>query len=519
MNDATAIGFEQNSFEAIVKDRQIRREVARHSHLMFFYIHFSHYVTYPIAEFQKDIFRITEDVSNKLAIICAFRGSGKSTLISFSYALWSILGIQQKKFVLIISQTRAQSKQHMMNLKRELEANVLLRSDLGPFQEEDGEWGASSLVFTALNARITAASTETSIRGLRHNQHRPDLIILDDVEDLASVKTHESRQKTYNWLSGEVIPSGDRNTRVIVIGNMLHRESLVMHLKKDIDEGMREGVFKAYPLVEPNGTILWTGKYPTSADIEEERKKSGNEYAFQREYMLNVLSDEDQVIDPTWIQYYDKLPNSPGTYRGLFMGVDLAISQKETADYTAIVSGVLYGHGKEFCLYILPNIVNRRMKFPEQIEQIKSLYFANRLAYSRVALLVESNGFQEIVVDQLKNQGVHADGIKTLIDKRSRIVTISDLIKCGKIKFPLTGAEMLIRQLVDFGIEAHDDAADAFTFIAQRMIDLDGSGPFIATLSSSTRHDPNNSFDRGWHTVSRANPSDYFTNNIYRKRF
>src|ERR1035437_6120090 len=197
MSNLIPAGFEEGAFEAMVKDRSVRRSIAQQSHLMFFYIHFSHYVTYAIAEFQKDIFRITEDSTNKLAVIVAFRGSGKSTLISFSYALWAILGIQQKKFVLIISQTRAQAKQHMMNLKSELESNALLRSDLGPFQEEEGEWGASSLVFTTLGARITAVSSETSVRGLRHNQYRPDLIICDDLEDLASTKTHELRQKTY----------------------------------------------------------------------------------------------------------------------------------------------------------------------------------------------------------------------------------------------------------------------------------------------------------------------------------
>jgi len=87
---------------AIVKDRAVRQAVARQSHLMFFSLYFPHYVKYPTAEFQKDIFRLTEDSSNKLACIVSFRGSAKSTLVTLSYALWSILGTQQKKFVLII---------------------------------------------------------------------------------------------------------------------------------------------------------------------------------------------------------------------------------------------------------------------------------------------------------------------------------------------------------------------------------------------------------------------------------
>src|ERR1700690_4379713 len=111
--------IDDNAFDEISKNRNVRREVARQSHLMFFHLYFPHYVKYAIAEFQKDIFRVTEDQSNKLACIVAFRGSGKSTLVTFSYSLWATLGIQQKKFVLIICQTQAQARQHMANLKFE----------------------------------------------------------------------------------------------------------------------------------------------------------------------------------------------------------------------------------------------------------------------------------------------------------------------------------------------------------------------------------------------------------------
>ncbi|MCC6520578.1 hypothetical protein IT403_01145, partial [Candidatus Nomurabacteria bacterium] len=84
----------------------------------------------------------------------------------------------------------------------------MLKKDLGPFQEESDEWGSYSLVFNKSGARITVASTEQSIRGSRHNEHRPDLIICDDVEDVQSTKTREGRDKTYQWLYGEVIPAG-----------------------------------------------------------------------------------------------------------------------------------------------------------------------------------------------------------------------------------------------------------------------------------------------------------------------
>jgi predicted phage terminase large subunit-like protein len=470
---------DKQTIKAIKDDFLVRREAARSNHKLFFYVYFPHYAEYEIAPFQDEIFRITEDQDNRLAVIVAFRGSGKSTLVTFSYAIWSVLGIQQKKFVLLLSQTRTQAKQHMTNLKRELEGNRMLRNDLGPFQEEKDEWGSSSLVFTELGARIMAASSEQSIRGIRHNQHRPDLIILDDIEDMASVKTYESRQKTYNWLCGEVIPTGSQKTRVIVVGNLLHEDSMVMRLKRDIEEGQRDGEFLLFPLLDEQGVCTWPGKYPDQEAITREKKNSGSEYAWQREYLLNIVPDEDQVVHPNWIQYYDEIPTNRGSYRGVYTGIDLAISQKSTADYTAIVSALICGHEESFGVYILPNIINRRMNFPQTIEQIADIYNANKDIYSPY-ILVEEVGYQKAVVDQLNDQhDFWAEGVKVSSDKRSRLVTVSDMIKRGKVKFPKHGAEALIRQIVGFGVERHDDLVDAFTLIMHQAIELDVRSPRI----------------------------------------
>src|SRR3989344_2508229 len=369
----------QDIVTAMLKDRKVRTAITRQSHYAFFNFYFAHYVTYQTAPFQQEIFGLTDrDDINNLFVI-AFRGSGKSTILTTSYPLWAILGRQQKKFVLILTQTRSQAKQHMMNMRRELEGNTLLKNDLGPFQEEDDEWGSSSLVFSRLNARITVASTETSIRGLRHNQHRPDLIIGDDVEDLQSTKTREGRQKTYQWLTGEVIPAGDRNTRLVIVGNLLHEDSLLMRIKEDIEKQRIDGLFKEYPLVS-GGEILWPGKYPTMDDIETEKRKAANEFAWQREYLLHIVPAEDQAIHREWINFYDELPNKKEEdgmgylkYYGIRIGMDLAISKSDTADYTALVPAVLFGSGSKTQIYILPGIINRKMTFPETVELCQDL--------------------------------------------------------------------------------------------------------------------------------------------------
>jgi len=470
----------------MIKDRKVRIAITRESHWYFFHFYFAHYVTCPTADFQRDMIALTENESVKNLFIVAFRGSGKSTIITTSYPLWAILGKQQKKFILILGQTRNQAKQHMMNLKRELESNDLLKSDLGPFQEESDEWGTTSLVFSRYNARITAASTEQGVRGLRHNQHRPDLIIGDDVEDLNSTRTYESRNKTYDWLTGEVIPAGDKNTRLIIVGNLLHEDSLLMRIREAITENRMDGIFKFIPLLNDEDCIMWPGKYPTMEDIEIEKRRAGNEHAWQREYMLKILPTEDQVIHREWIHFYDELPPLDNKdYRYTAAGVDLAISEKETADYTAIVAAQVCGWRNNWKIYILPNSVNRRITFPDLIEFCKD--YSVRVLHGG-KLFIENVMFQAALPQMLLKDGYQVQGVPVHGDKRSRLAMTSPLIQNGTVLFPRKGAENLIQQLVGFGVEKHDDLVDAFSMLLSEII-KEGSKPRFVSIRFKGEYD------------------------------
>lgn len=468
---------------AILKDRVVRQAVARESHLMFFHIYFPHYVKYPIAEFQKDIFRITEDLSNKLACIIAFRGSGKSTLVTFSYSLWAILGVQQKKFVLIICQTQAQARQHMANLKSELEDNVLLKSDLGPFREEagSGEWAMSSLVFQNTGARIMVASVDQSIRGIRHREHRPDLIILDDIEDMQSAKTLDSRMKLYDWFTREIMPLGDVGTRVIIVGNLLHEDALVMRLRRMIESGELKGVYRWFPLLDSEGQCLWPGKFDTKEKIEDLHQSVANETAWRQEYLLEIVSDSTRVIHTEWIRNYDVMPalSLQARYRGSFIGMDLAIAEHEKADKTAMVVGRIFGWRDQATICILPRPVNERLDFPTCLECAKALSSLHAYNGTRAKMFIEDNAYQKALPQMLQKEGYPAVGVPSRGDKRSRLAMVSHLVKDGRVLFPRTGCEELIAQLTGFGRENRDDLADAFSLlVTEAWKSDDGYAPF-----------------------------------------
>ena len=301
-----------NLRQKILSDRTIRRAITQQSHYWFFHIFLTHYVKHETALFQREMFQLTEDETYKMIAVMAFRGSAKSTIMNLSYAIWSVLGRQQKKFVFIISKTQNQAKAHFQNIKYELEHNELLKNDLGPFTADSDQWGMHSLEIHKLGAKITCVSREQSIRGMRHGPRRPDLLICDDIEDSLSVQTSQERDLTFRWFSTEVVPMIDSGARIIILGNLLHERSFMMSMADRITKGTLPGIFRAYPLIDDLGQILWPGKFPTTEAIKALYDTITDRATLQQEYLLRFFSGLNDAI-PFII--FDESPSEEGRNR------------------------------------------------------------------------------------------------------------------------------------------------------------------------------------------------------------
>jgi len=53
------------------------------------------------------------------------------------------------------------------------------------------------MIIPKYDTKIVGKSTGQKVRGIRYKQWRPDLIIIDDIEDLEMIRTKEQRDKTY----------------------------------------------------------------------------------------------------------------------------------------------------------------------------------------------------------------------------------------------------------------------------------------------------------------------------------
>jgi len=407
-------------------------------------------------------------------VIAAFRGSAKSTLVSLCYVLWAVMGKPQKKHILLVSRTQEQARQLLRHLRVEMEQDGLLHEDLGPFHDESGEWRNSVLILSKWNARIVAISVEQSIRGTRHSSHRPDLIIFDDIEDIESVKTREGRDKTWEWVTGEAIPAGDTDTRVILIGNHLHNDSVLQRYRKRIkDTGY--GVYKAYPFLDGEGNCLWQERFPTAEDIEAVKRQVPDEIAYRREFLLEIVVPEDQVVRREWIQRYDQsiLPVKMDPY-SVYTGVDPAASEKDSSDYTGIVSMLLLDDENGLKAYVLPEVINKRMNIDEIRTTVKrrSLDLGSG---SKTKVFTEEGGQQAWLTQLLRKDQVRVEGVSVgRMDKRERLGLLVQAIRSGKILFPKEGvnrqADHLIDQMTGFGTEKHDDLMDAFSLVGNKVL-------------------------------------------------
>jgi phage terminase large subunit-like protein len=308
------------------------------------------------------------------------------------------------------------------------------------------------------------------------------LVIADDVEDLQSIKTSEGREKTFDWYTSEILPVGDQNTKFVLIGNLLHTDSLMMRMKAFSERQSKRFVFKEYPLVDEYGSYLWPGKYPTSEAIEREKAEAPSERAYYREYLLKILPDNMQIVKQEDIKYYDKIPDHlvGGSYRTAIC-VDLAISKKTSADYTAIVILEKHGYGKDAKIFVHPYPLNKRNLYSETVKDIVSL----KSRHTSADIYIEDVGMQRAIIEMLDQENMQAEAVPLNgRDKEERLQVASFWINNGTVQFPLKGCDQLIKQVVGFGVE-RDDLLDALTLGVIHLMEKKNSGPSVVIMKTS----------------------------------
>lgn len=414
----------------------------------------SHHFTKKPAEFHKQIF--SHLLKNfKYTCIVAPRGHAKSTVVTLAYVLYCIL-FKRANFILIISDTYTQAKYFLDAIKKEFETNDLLKFLFGDMQ--GSVWGESELE-TANGVRVVCRGAEQKIRGLKWKQHRPDLIIVDDLENDELVASKDRRVKLERWFFGSVIPSLSDNGRLVIIGTILHYDSLLNKLSKNAT--FNPLFYRAIMDNKP----LWEAHYTLEAleEIKNNYRAQGLIDVFYCEYMNEPLSDENAIFKKSYFKYYE---DDEVLIKSLskFITVDLAISEKESADYTVVM---VCGIDALNQFYIL-EYARDRFNPIETIEQIFKL--AEKWNVSKIGIesVAYQRALQWFLQDEMRrrNKFYLVEELKADTDKERRIRGLQPRYAVGAVYHKPYMTE-LEEELILFPKAPHDDIADALAYVPQ----------------------------------------------------
>jgi hypothetical protein len=222
-----------------------------------------------------------------------------------------------------------------------------------------------------------------------------------------SLRAQENRDKSGRWFRGDVLPSIDEDGRAVLIGNWLHTDGLMARLKNT-------GIFTVLEfslLREGDGTEVerctWKAKYPTQEAINRKRDELGD-IGFRREMLLQVVPEEGQDVHPEDIHYYDDPPFDDGNH--LAHGVDLAISTKESADFTAIVSGEVTWPAGHIEIYVQPHPIIRRMTFSETMDTLDGVRRSSNMSSE---FFVEAVAYRQAAIEEMERRGFSVQAMQS----------------------------------------------------------------------------------------------------------
>lgn len=186
--------------------------------------------------------------------IAAPRGEAKSTICSQIFVIWCIVN-GWKHYPCIIMDAFDQAAIMLEAIKSELEFNPRLLMDFPEATGQGRVWQAG-VILTTNDIKLEAFGSGKKIRGRRHGPHRPDLIVLDDIENDENVASPEQRDKLESWLDKGVMKLGgaDEKCDVLFIGTILHHDSVLC--RKLANPFWRHRVFKAV-ITWPDRMDMW----------------------------------------------------------------------------------------------------------------------------------------------------------------------------------------------------------------------------------------------------------------------
>ena len=436
--------------------------------------------------------QVLQQPSSVHLAIAAPRGEAKSTLVSQLFTLYCLVA-QKKRYALIVMDSIDQAYPMLEAIKVELEFNQRLRVDFPEIAGQGRVWQAATIV-TKANQKVQVAGSGKKLRGLRHGAYRPDLVVLDDIENDEQVRSPEQRDKLHDWLKKTVLPLGAAGDKldVVYIGTILHYDSVLNRTLSS--KAWKTAKFKAL-IRQPDDMSLWDkwedfylNEGEAVADAFYYQNKSAMDKGavvswaarpiltlmkirardghatFDSEYQNDPLSSDDAMFANA-LTYWTELPGELVYFGALDPSLGKAGASRDPS--AILVGGYHRETGK---LYVIEAQVKKRLPdlIIEDVIRMQKQYQCQRW-------FVETVQFQEFLKDELVKRSaqrgipVPATATKPNTDKMLRIESLQPHMANGLILLHSSQAT-LISQLRHFPKADHDDGPDALEMLWRNAV-------------------------------------------------
>lgn len=326
--------------------------------------------------------------------VAAPRGHAKSTAGTIAYGLASLL-FRANRFLVIVSDTEAQAVMFLKSMVQELQNNTQLIEIFGLKKNEKDEVAflkdTESDIIVELNDgytfRVMAKGAEQKLRGLNWNGTRPDLIIVDDLENDELVMNKDRRDKLSRWFFGALMPSMSPTGKIRIHGTVLHQSSLLNSLMPQDSSRIRKEtelkVWDDWPDGRPRGwlavkyrahdrglrTFLWPERFGRDyfLDKRQDYLDRGLSDLYSQEYLNEPIDESVAYFKRSdFLADTEEVNKLPLRY---YLAVDPAVSEDDYRDYSVFA---IAGVDEDRVLHIR-NIIRERIDSRSIVDYLLAL--------------------------------------------------------------------------------------------------------------------------------------------------
>lgn len=368
------------------------------------------------------------------------RGFAKSTLMKI-FCCYCMM-FTRHTFILVVGNVDANAANIIKDIQSMLDSDLAVKYFGSPSRDmEVDRQDFKSYIYQGKHCILKAKGGRTSLRGINVNHRRPDVILMDDIQDEENAKSEVESEALSNWIVGTLLPTVSHNGAInLFVGNTYdHDGSILKKLVRD-----PEWVSLTLAAILDNGSSLWPELHPLVKLLSSYRSacRLGHERSWLAQYMNALdLEQNDSFDSAAMVANYDKAYGyAPGIdlmslAQARFILVDPA-STKATADEHSL--GVVYvvedtpimrdiSSGQMNPMEAITEAIGLAIRYGATYIFVEDVAYQDTLIWWFKKIIAEDTHIPDVIKQQLKILPCSPAGGS----KNTRILHMFKQITCG----------------------------------------------------------------------------------------